>query len=233
MDAQIGGHQALEAQKAEERAQIGEENSDRARLEMELGADKGGEVRGVKILNRLYVLRREKVQPPGEIAHAYAHSAPTTPQLCGAEVRIRLQDVVERRGKRDLLRDTAATLVTAMERKLREDTHDRLDHPLVRAQRPWRGRRWQTAARQEAGDKGHRIALVEGLVCGKACGTGSVEWEWLPILKQSLIQTPVQFSRDPYVVEILGRMGICMPYVVYPINASRVFVRALFYIQIA
>jgi len=66
--------------------------------------------------------------------------------------------------------------------------------------------------------------------CG---GTGSVEWEWLPILKQSLIQTPVQFSRDPYVVEIPGRMGICMPYVVYPINSSRVFVRELFYIQIA
>jgi hypothetical protein len=64
-------------------------------------------------------------------------------------------------------------------------------------------------------------------------GTGSVEWEWLPILKQSLIQTPVQFSRDPYVVEIPGRMGICMPYVIYPINASRVFVRELFYIQIA
>jgi hypothetical protein len=64
-------------------------------------------------------------------------------------------------------------------------------------------------------------------------GTGSVEWEWLPILKQSLIQMPVQFSRDPYVVEIPGRMGICMPYVVYPINASRVLVRALFYIQIA
>ena len=53
------------------------------------------------------------------------------------------------------------------------------------------------------------------------------------ILKQSLIQTPVQFSRDPYVVEIPGRMGMCMPYVVYPINASRVFVRELFYIQIA
>ena len=64
-------------------------------------------------------------------------------------------------------------------------------------------------------------------------GTGSVEWEWLPILKQSLIQTPVQFSRDPYVVEIPGRMGICMPYVIYPINSSRVFVRELFYIQIA
>src|SRR2546425_10326840 len=64
-------------------------------------------------------------------------------------------------------------------------------------------------------------------------GTGSVEWERLPILKQSLIQTPVQFSRDPYVVEIPGRMGICMPYVVYPINASRVFVRELCYIQIA
>ena len=64
-------------------------------------------------------------------------------------------------------------------------------------------------------------------------GTGSVEWERLPILKQSLIQTPVQFSRDPYVVEIPGRMGICMPYVVYPINSSRVFVRELFYIQIA
>jgi len=64
-------------------------------------------------------------------------------------------------------------------------------------------------------------------------GTGSVEWEWLPILKQSLIQTPVQFSRDPYVVEIPGRMGICMPYVIYPINSSRVFVRGLFYIQIA
>src|SRR6266480_4390493 len=61
-------------------------------------------------------------------------------------------------------------------------------------------------------------------------GTGSVEWEWLPILKQSLIQMPVQFSRDPYVVEIPGRMGICMPYVVYPINASRVFVRELFQI---
>jgi hypothetical protein len=54
-------------------------------------------------------------------------------------------------------------------------------------------------------------------------GTGSVEWERLPILKQSLIQTPVQFSRDLYVVEIPGRMGICMPYVVYPINSSRVF----------
>ena len=66
-----------------------------------------------------------------------------------------------------------------------------------------------------------------------ALGTGSVEWEWLPILKQSLIQTPVQFSRDPYVVEIPGRMGICMPYVIYPINSSRVFVCELFYIQIA
>ena len=64
-------------------------------------------------------------------------------------------------------------------------------------------------------------------------GTGSVEWEWLPILKQSLIQTPVQFSRDSYVVEMPGRMGICMPYVVYPINSSRVLVRELFYIQIA
>jgi hypothetical protein len=64
-------------------------------------------------------------------------------------------------------------------------------------------------------------------------GTGSVEWEWLPILKQSLIQMPMQFSRDPYVVEIPGRMGICMPYVVYPINASKMFVRELFYIQIA
>jgi hypothetical protein len=64
-------------------------------------------------------------------------------------------------------------------------------------------------------------------------GTGSVEWEWLLILKQSLIQTPAQFSRDPYVVEMPGRMGICMPYVVYPLNSSRVLVRALFYIQIA
>jgi hypothetical protein len=63
-------------------------------------------------------------------------------------------------------------------------------------------------------------------------GTGSVEWEWLPILKQSLTQTPVQFSRDSYVVEIPGRMGICMSYVVYPINSSRVFVRELCYIQI-
>jgi hypothetical protein len=54
-------------------------------------------------------------------------------------------------------------------------------------------------------------------------GTGSVEWEWFPILKQSLIQTPVQFSSDLYVVEIPGRMGICRPYVVYPINSSRVF----------
>src|SRR5438093_5775287 len=59
-------------------------------------------------------------------------------------------------------------------------------------------------------------------------GTGSVEWEWLPILKQSLIQTPVQFSRDLYVAEMPGRMGICMPYVVYPINSSRVLVRELF-----
>src|SRR3989442_12725049 len=67
-----------------------------------------------------------------------------------------------------------------------------------------------------------------------ACeGTGSVEWEWLPILKQSLIQTPVQFSLDLYVAEMPGRMGICMPYVVYPINSSRVLVRELFYIQIA
>src|SRR3989442_8160520 len=64
-------------------------------------------------------------------------------------------------------------------------------------------------------------------------GTGSVEWECLSILKQSLIQTPVQFSRDPYVVEMPGRMEICMPYVVYPINSSRVLVRELFYIQIA
>src|SRR5215471_21797196 len=54
-------------------------------------------------------------------------------------------------------------------------------------------------------------------------GTGSVEWEWLPILKQPFIQTPVQFSRDPCVVGIPGRMRICMPYVVYPINSSRVF----------
>src|SRR6266581_8763500 len=54
-------------------------------------------------------------------------------------------------------------------------------------------------------------------------GTGSVEWEWLPILKQSLIQMPVQFSRDLYVAEMPGRMGICMPYVVYPINSSRVW----------
>ena len=61
-------------------------------------------------------------------------------------------------------------------------------------------------------------------------GTGSVEWEWFPILKQRLIQMPVQFSRDPYVVEIPGRMGICMPYVVYPINASKMFVRELFHI---
>ena len=74
---------------------------------------------------------------------------------------------------------------------------------------------------------------VKGFLRGSQGGTGSVEWEWLPILKQSLIQMPVQFSRDPYVVEIPGRMGICMPYVVYPINASRVFVRELFYIQIA
>ena len=67
-----------------------------------------------------------------------------------------------------------------------------------------------------------------------ASGCGMcVEWEWLPILKQSLIQTSVQFSRDPYVVEIPGRMGICMPYVIYPINSSRVFVCELFYIQIA
>jgi hypothetical protein len=85
----------------------------------------------------------------------------------------------------------------------------------------------------------HEIVLVT-LFCidvfslfSPSSGTGSVEWEWLPILKQSLIQTPVQFSRDPYVVEIPGRMGICMPYVIYPINASRVFVRELFYIQIA
>jgi len=34
-------------------------------------------------------------------------------------------------------------------------------------------------------------------------------------------------------LEIPGRMEICMPYVVYPINSSRVFVRELFYIQIA
>ena len=33
-------------------------------------------------------------------------------------------------------------------------------------------------------------------------GTGSLEWECLPILKQSLIQTPVQFSRDLYVAEM-------------------------------
>ena len=54
-------------------------------------------------------------------------------------------------------------------------------------------------------------------------GTGSVEWECLPILKQPFIQTPVQFSSDPCVVGIPGRMGICMPYVVYPINSSRVY----------
>jgi hypothetical protein len=77
-----------------------------------------------------------------------------------------------------------------------------------------------TLNRGGTGDRMHRECLD--------WGTGSVEWEWLPILKQSLIQTPVQFSRDPYVVEIPGRMGICMPYVVYPINASRVFVRELF-----
>ena len=77
------------------------------------------------------------------------------------------------------------------------------------------------------------LGMRHGNCLEKLRGTGSVEWEWLPILKQSLIQMPVQFSRDPYVVEIPGRMGICMPYVVYPINASRVFVRELFYIQIA
>jgi len=81
-------------------------------------------------------------------------------------------------------------------------------------------------------------ALVKGfdhgiVARGDERGTGSVEWEWLPILKQSLIQTPVQFSRDLYVAEMPGRMGICMPYVVYPINSSRVLVRELFYIQIA
>ena len=81
----------------------------------------------------------------------------------------------------------------------------------------------------------HGIALTEVLKerRDRREGTGSVEWEWLLILKQLLIQTPVQFSRDPYVVEMPGRMGICMPYVVYPLNSSRVLVRALFYIQIA
>ena len=56
-----------------------------------------------------------------------------------------------------------------------------------------------------------------------ARGTGSVEWECLPILKQSFIQTPVRFSSDPCVVGIPGRMGIYMPYIVYPINSARVF----------
>src|SRR2546429_8124757 len=69
---------------------------------------------------------------------------------------------------------------------------------------------------------------TEAFIPNKISGTGSVEWEWLPILKQSLIQTPVQFSRDLYVAEMPGRMGICMPYVVYPINSSRVLVPELF-----
>src|SRR5262249_9727956 len=87
MDAQIGGHQALQAQKAEERAQIREQDRDGARLKMELGAEKGGEVLGMEGLDCLHVLCREKVQPPSEIAHA--HGASTTAQLRGAEVLIR------------------------------------------------------------------------------------------------------------------------------------------------
>ena len=74
----------------------------------------------------------------------------------------------------------------------------------------------------------HLLNRLEQIFQALQGGTGSVEWEWLPILKQSLIQTPVQFSRDLYVAEMPGRMGICMPYVVYPINSSRVLVRELF-----
>jgi hypothetical protein len=37
-------------------------------------------------------------------------------------------------------------------------------------------------------------------------GTGSVEWACLPILKQPFLQTPVQFSRDPCVVGMPGRV---------------------------
>src|SRR5207302_11293309 len=75
-----------------------------------------------------------------------------------------------------------------------------------------------------------RLPMLSGRIIPPFCvqGTGSVEWEWIPILKRSLIQTPVQFSRDLYVAEMPGRMGICMPYVVYPINSSRVLVRELF-----
>src|SRR5262252_7424624 len=79
---------------------------------------------------------------------------------------------MERRGERELLRDTAATSVTAMECKLHEDAHDGLDHALVRTQRPWCGCRRQTAAYQKARDKGHSIARVKGLVGGKACESG-------------------------------------------------------------
>jgi hypothetical protein len=79
---------------------------------------------------------------------------------------------MERRGERELLRDPAATSVTAMERKLHEDAHDGLDHALMRTQCPWCRRRRQIAAGQEAGDKGYSIACIEGLVGGKACESG-------------------------------------------------------------
>jgi hypothetical protein len=89
MDAHIGGDYALQAQQAKARAQRREEDRDGTRLELELGAEKGGEVLGLQGLDWLHGLCREKVQPPGEMAHAHAHGASTPPQRRSAEVRIR------------------------------------------------------------------------------------------------------------------------------------------------
>src|SRR6267378_7648660 len=64
-------------------------------------------------------------------------------------------------------------------------------------------------------------------------GTGSVEWECLPILKQPFIQTPVQFSSDPCVVGIPGRRGYACHTSSIPSTLRGCLVRELFYIQIA
>jgi hypothetical protein len=88
MDAHIGGDYALQAPPAKARAQRREEDRAGTRLERELGAEKGSEGLGLQGLDWLHGLCREKVQPPGEMAHAQAHGASPPPQRRRAEVRI-------------------------------------------------------------------------------------------------------------------------------------------------
>jgi len=81
----------------------------------------------------MHSLGVEKAQKPYEVASAHPHRIRSTPQVIATEALIPAQDRLKGWRNWHGTLHALATLITAMEMELGQDTHDGPDHPLARS----------------------------------------------------------------------------------------------------